>query len=268
MKKKVLLSVLAVSILGLLAIGFLMSSNTPGDGTDSAKAEIPTDESIITEGPTDNIFPEFHLNMKSRFNPITQEKLRSARSFSDFIHREHAERIVSYQNLSVILLENTDHTETKFSHNQGDFSQVQLDYLQTVDISTNLLIWADYTERNFETNKIEKSTWTPYLTVVPEEQAHYSEGKDALLRYIRETARFDISLTDQNEIKPAQLFFTVYKDGTLGNFKILQESGYPVLDEKMIDIMSQTSGKWQPALNSKGENVDQELVVFYGKMGC
>ena len=37
---------------------------------------------------------------------------------------------------------------------------------------------------------------------------------------------------------------------------------------KIIKILNEVPGTWIPAKNSKGEKVDQELVVSFGLMGC
>jgi hypothetical protein len=33
-------------------------------------------------------------------------------------------------------------------------------------------------------------------------------------------------------------------------------------------MITNMPGKWNPATNSKGEKVDQELVFFFGRQGC
>jgi hypothetical protein len=36
----------------------------------------------------------------------------------------------------------------------------------------------------------------------------------------------------------------------------------------MTELITNFPGTWEPAENSKGEKVDQELVVSFGLMGC
>ena len=73
---------------------------------------------------------------------------------------------------------------------------------------------------------------------------------------------------DPEQLKPARLYFTVTKDGTIENLKLDSGSGYPEVDKKMMELITKTPGAWLPAKNSKAETVNQELVVFFGLMGC
>jgi hypothetical protein len=36
----------------------------------------------------------------------------------------------------------------------------------------------------------------------------------------------------------------------------------------MAELIANTSGEWIPAENAQGEKVEQELVLFFGSMGC
>jgi hypothetical protein len=178
---------------------------------------------------------------------------------------------VLYKKLGVILLDGDEKTnirETDNTGNSGILTPAQLKLLQSVDYSTNLLIWADYREKNFDTGNLENSTWTPYLTVVPEKQAIYLDGKDALKKFLKqetEAVRVNVQV---DLLKPAKLFFTVTKNGNIENVYLDRTSGYPDVDKTMIELISKVPGVWESAQNTKGEKVDQELVVSFGLMGC
>ncbi|MEL7004495.1 MAG: hypothetical protein AAFN93_17440 [Bacteroidota bacterium] len=60
----------------------------------------------------------------------------------------------------------------------------------------------------------------------------------------------------------------VTKNGTLENVRLTATSGYPSVDELMVELIDSLPAKWNPAENSEGEKVDQELVFFFGLMGC
>ncbi|MEL7004496.1 MAG: hypothetical protein AAFN93_17445 [Bacteroidota bacterium] len=62
--------------------------------------------------------------------------------------------------------------------------------------------------------------------------------------------------------------FTVTKNGTLENVRLTATSGYPSVDELMVELIDSLPAKRNPAENSEGEKVDQELVFFFGLMGC
>lgn len=118
--------------------------------------------------------------------------------------------------------------------------------------------------------QLEESHFPPYLAVVPEKQAAYEGGRDALMEYLKENrkeaeARASVEI---DELPPFKLLFTVTKSGTIENVKLDGTSGYLLIDNTMIELITKAPGKWEPAENSKGEKVDQELVVTFGLTGC
>ena len=117
-------------------------------------------------------------------------------------------------------------------------------------------------------SQLQNSHWTLYLAVVPEKQAEYEGGKDALMEYLEENSKEARASIQMDELQPFKLFFTVTKKGTIENVKLDGTSGYLSINNTMIELITKAPGKWKPAENSKGEKVDQELVVSFGLMGC
>ncbi|MBO6606496.1 hypothetical protein [Psychroserpens sp.] len=210
----------------------------------------------------------FIYSLKPRFNTITKSELKKATSFEDFIGQEHANRIIKYKRLSVILLDGDEQTDIQETGTSGTFNNKQLALLQSFDHSTNLLLWADYDEKFDFSEDLFAETWTPYLTIVPETQTTYSEGIETLLSEIQEQSKALWSKIDTDKLKPARLKFTISKDGTLQNILIDNSCGYGHIDEKMKTFILKSSGKWTPAKDENGNSVEQELVLSYGSMGC
>lgn len=116
--------------------------------------------------------------------------------------------------------------------------------------------------------RLKHSDSTPYLTIVPEKQALYVNGMDALIDYLKESNKENTAIVRRNELKPGQLYFTVNKEGTISNTELITTSGYPYIDKMLAELITNAPGKWEPAENSKGEKVDQKLVLSFGAMGC
>ncbi|EAR00015.1 hypothetical protein [Maribacter sp. HTCC2170] len=126
--------------------------------------------------------------------------------------------------------------------------------------------------------QLENSDWAPYFTVVLKKQTEYDGGKDALyeggtdalMEYLKENSKEARAGYQMDELPPFELLFTVTKKGTIENAKLKLDgaSGYISINNRMIELITKTPGKWKPAENSKGEKVAQELVVSFGRRGC
>lgn len=268
MKKNILILGLLVIALIFVAVGVFDQNDSSKDLAETMTSDASEIEEEIADNLTEKADPNLIFDVSSRFNSISKEDLENLRTFDDIIGHEHANRIVSYKSLSVIVLDDSEQTDIKISGKTGVFTDEQLKFLKSTDYSTNLLIWADYIENNKETGNLEHNTWTPYLTIVPEVQAEYMSGKSALLKHLRKGELEFTRELDDDILKPGVLYFTVTKNGDISNVKVKGTSGYPEIDNTMTELILNTSGKWKPAENTKGERVDQELVLSFGKRGC
>jgi hypothetical protein len=215
-----------------------------------------------------NAKSDFFMSLGPRFNGIKKEKLNNARSFADFIGDAHVQRIVSYKSLEVVLLEDNKQTSTKEITDSGVFSPAQLALLQSFDYSTNLLVRADYKEKNIDTDVVEDSYWTPHLTIVPETQASYLSGDDGIIRYLDLHSKDETISIEKDKLKPGIIYFTITKEGIISDTKLVSSCGFPKVDNKLTELISNLPEKWQPASNVNGENVEQILVLSFGNAGC
>jgi len=268
MGKSILIFCTVLTILSLTACDFIKKGNLETDRPKSLVNEEIASNIHVPEKAKKRIFSDFIYDVGPRFNFIKKRDLDNVRSFSDFIGEDHAQRIVSYKSLSVIILNGDKKTDIKETGYDGVLTAAQIKLLQSIDYSSNILIWADYQEKNIETGQLEDSHWTPYLTIVPEIQATYAGGKDALKKYLKTNSEDARKNVQAEKLKPAKLYFTVTRNGTIENIKLDRSSGYPMVDKTMIELIAKTQKDWKPAENTKGENVDQELVVSFGLMGC
>jgi len=268
MKKNIIILGTVLITLGLTAFGV---RNWNDSTQDQVQTLVSDDVAINTQviGPINKrIFSDFIYDVGPRFGPIKKGDLDKARTFDDFISDEHAKQIVSYKSLSVIYIINDKQSDIRETGYSDALTAAQLELLQSADYSTNFLIRAEYQQKNKETGVLEDSYSTPHLTIVPEKQAAYVYGKDALIEYLKENSQRVRTNVIADKLQPAKLFFTVTKIGTIENVKLDRSSNFPAVDKKMIELISKTTGTWEPAKSLKGEKVDQELVVSFGLMGC
>ena len=268
MKKNLLIFCTALALTSLTSCGNMSGNDSEIALLETTANEEMADNKQVIEKAEIKLFPDFIYEVGPRFNVITKEDLGNVTSFADFIGEEHAQRIKSYQSLSVIILDGEEQSDLKETGKEGVLNAAQLKLLRSLDYSTNVLIWADYQEENFDTGKLEYSTWTPYLTIVPEKQASYSGGEAVLKKYLKDSTEEVRTNVDPEKLRPAKLFFTVTKNGSIEGVYLDRTSGYPDVDEKKIELITKTPGTWESAENTKGKKVNQELVVSFGLIGC
>jgi len=268
MKKSILIFCAVLTILSLTAFGFFNRNDSLTNQVETLSSKSIASNLQVIEGPSNKVFPNFFYGVGTRFGPIKKGDLDKARSITDFLPKKRTQQIVSYKSVKVIILDDNKQTDINETGHSAILTASQINLLQSLDYSTNILIRADYLQRDRETNVLEDSYSTPHLTIVPEKQAEYVNGIDALVEYLKENSKENMGLVQESKLQPAKLYFTVTKKGSISNVRIVTSSGYSSIDKKMIDLMTKAPGKWEPAENLKGEKVDQELVFSYGLMGC
>jgi hypothetical protein len=268
MKKNIIFICITLITLSLAAYGFSNSKDLKTERLGLSVDENITNKNQASNKAENKIFTNFIYDVGPRFGAIKKTKINKIKSFNDFISKEHSERIVSYKSVSIILIKDDKRTDTKITGYSNKLTTAQLKLIQSLDYSTNFLIRAEYLQLNKETGELEDSYSTPHLTIVPKKEASYSGGKSALKKFLKENSEKARRNVEAGKLKPAKLYFTVTKKGNIENVNLDRSSNYPLIDEKMIELINNTSEKWNPAENSKGEKVDQELVVSFGLIGC
>ena len=197
---------------------------------------------------------------------ITKENLHKAKSIIDIFPKKATQSVESYQVVEVVI-----HPDVKKISEIGDsdvLNTAQKELLQSADYSTNFYISTNCRSKNADTGELEADSLVYWMTIVPEKEAEYTDGHDALIEYLKENSKEKTAIIKQDKLQPGKVSFTVTKEGTISNVKLTSTSGYPSVDEALIELVSKIPGKWDPAKNSKGKKVDQELVFFFGLQGC
>ena len=270
MKKSIIIFGIALTILGLIAFGIINR-----DTSDTNQIETLVSEEVAINKQAQSkiekrIYTDFIYDVGPRFGPMKKGDLDKAKSINDFLDEKQIERIVSIKSVRILLIEDGEQVDTGITGYSEELTTAQLRFLQSANYSTNFVIRADFLEKNEETGIIGDGYTTPHKTIVPEKQAVYQDGKKAIMEYLKESSKEirDRVNVQADKLQPAKLFFTVTKNGTIENIHLDRTSNYPLIDETMIELISTAPGEWVPAENTKGEKVDQELVVSFGLMGC
>jgi len=268
MKLHLLLFCLTISVLGLTAFGVISLKDT-----DTPLKTVKVPNELRTNLPANEPlgyanFTDFIYEIGPRFGPIKKSKLQQARTIADFLSPDEIASIVVLKSVNVVLFENEKQTDNLELGINPTLNEAQLQLLRSFDYSTSFVIRADFQKENQTTGMLENDYRSPHLTVVPERQAEYSYGKEALMAYLRENSKAIRADIDPKDLKAAKLSFLVTKEGVVEIIGIDRSSGYPEVDLKVIELISNAPGLWKPAQNAQGQKVGQQLVVSFGLMGC
>lgn len=265
MKKSILIFCIALTTLSLTAFGLINWNDPATDLVETSSSKLGDfDKQVIN----DKAGPDFFYAVGSRYGGTTKEDLDKVRSMADFLRKEEIESIVSFYSVSVIFIDDSYEAILTETGESDVFNAAQVKLLQSAPYSTNILIRAEYQQKNRDTGELEDSYTTPHLTVVPETEAVYVSGKEALIEYLKESSKEQTTNVTKDVLRPGKISFTVTRNGVISNVKLSATSGYPSIDKTMLELITKTPGKWEPAENSTGVTVDQELIFSFGIIGC
>lgn len=266
MKNKTLIIGSLIIVFGLTAFSFLSNTTPEKDIAELATNDVPDMETLM--GPKLEPSIPFIYGVNTRYTSMRKGTLNEATSYEDFIGDAHAQRIVSYKSISVIVLDLNGEILVTMTNKGGKLNNAQKELLKSAHYSTNLRIWADYDEKNIDSGIVEYSHWGNYITVVPETQATYSEGRTALVDYLKAKTNAQVAQVKADQLQMGQLYFTVSKVGTVEDVEVTSSCGYPEIDAAFIELITNAPGTWAPAEDAKGDTVEQTFVFSYGRGGC
>lgn len=220
---------------------------------------------MVNKGEKDILF----FNVGTRFiSSFSKEQLSHARSLADFMPKEEYSAIISFDSVSVILLDHNYNFVKIITGKDAKFNKEQLHLLESLPYSADLLIRADYQQTSPYSGKIEDNYTTPHLTIVPEKEAEFEYGKQALIDYVKNnTAHFETRVDPLN-LQPGKVRFTISSSGEVKDVFLEATSGYESFDNAVMNLLSKIDGNWEPATNAKGDKVEQQLVFAFGIIGC
>jgi hypothetical protein len=208
---------------------------------------------------------DFDYDVNSRYMAtITKDKLFKATSVLDIVPQNAEWQNIPFETVAVAVLQNDN--EIREIGTDKELNVAQINLLKSTDYSTDFYIRGRGKNNHPKTGKIEDYVY--YLTIVPEKEAEYTIGNDAFIAYLKENSKEQIKYVEESLLRPGKIQFTITKEGTIENVELISTSGYFNIDSMMIELISNSPGKWKPAENSVGEKVNQKLVFSFGMMGC
>jgi hypothetical protein len=262
MKKPLILSVLLLLALTLSA--FILTQNKPEAPLEQVSQELsdPTDIAPNAESA-----PEFLYEIGPRFiATITKENLDKAFFVRDILPERANWDSHSVQDLHITLLKGV--FEPTESCKGLMLNEAQMRLLKSANYSDNLKFIAHCKGKHEEMGNEEDYELAYFITVLPEHEAVYTEGKEAFISYLKEKSKAVISQVKGTDLQAGKIQFTVTTNGSISNVNLESTSGYPEVDVTLLELIRNAPGRWEPASNSKMMKVEQTLTFFFGMMGC
>ena len=267
MKKSILIVCAVIATFSLTAFGYMnWSNNITGREVQSHN---------VTNNPEFNFLnlinkpaePDFFYDVDSRFiKTITKADLHNAKSINDIFSENETMGIESFRDVNIVIL---PREKEKFEKGNGDeLNSSQLNLLKSTDYSTDICIEAFCKKMISETGKTEEQCFVYYITIVPEKEAVFKDGHQALIDYLKKNSKEEVASISKDKLEPGKVRFIITVDGRIGHVALESTSGYTSIDDKMVKLIQSLPGEWEPASNSKGEKVNQELVYSFGIIGC
>ena len=268
MKQRILLSCAFLAVISLAAFGFINKEEKKPDPVKHCN-NIQFESYFNDLFHTDEGVFEFAYDIGPRFmSNITKEKLDKAQSVADIMPSKDEKIIVSYYNVAVNIYHEDRNLHMTEKGENGTLTTAQKQRLQALEYGNNFYLTGNSERKYSKSGKIFADTLVHYFTVVPHKHASYASGKEDLITYLKEQSKEAIFIARKSQIQPGKISFKITKEGTLEQAKLTNTCGFNSIDEKMLELIQQLPGEWEAATNEKGQKVEQELVFFFGSMGC
>ena len=115
---------------------------------------------------------------------ITQKELRRANSLSDIIEHFPANWIDEYNE---VVIESTQENQPILASGKNErLNAQQKSILKRADLESYLCVDVHYNAANSVTNKLEPRVMHKVIRVIPDQEASYKAGNEALIQYIKD----------------------------------------------------------------------------------
>ncbi|NRD22862.1 hypothetical protein HNV10_06395 [Winogradskyella litoriviva] len=270
MKKRIIILGTTLTILSVLFFGFTkLTINNPETLTTVATNEAVMENNVYV-GPYLNPLPNLYYGVDARFAPVKKADVLNAKSIYDFLNEGEKDQIITIKSVNLTVIKDNQLSELQALGTTAKLTKAQIKLLKSMDYFNHFTIRTEFRGKNMETGIIEDKFFGPHITIVPNQQAAYSEGKEALLNYFKDNSRNVMNIITDNKINALKISFIINKEGKVTNVKHdAMSTGYPKIDAKFMELVKNIPGQWIPAQNANGEKMNQELVFTFGPTdGC
>ena len=197
MKKSILIICIVLTTSSLTALGYITWNSQGAVESPSLEKELTCNKSVVKNKKVD-----LYYGVSTRFiATISKEDLRNAKSIADLVPKGATDGLDSFRDMKIVLHENK-----KSEVGEGiNLNSAQINLLKEADYSMDFNIEGYCKEKNPQTGEVKDYCFVYYVSVVPEKEAEYKGGKEALIKYLKESNKDKTGVIEQDKLKPGKV---------------------------------------------------------------
>ena len=205
---------------------------------------------------------KYEVNRIYPYISITKAELKDAHTLTDINKNYKSSWVKEYLSVEVSTIHQG---KLRKSVSKSEIlNQEQKDNINMADADTDISVKIQYLPNNtLETKEIKEINFS--FNPIPEKEATYFGGEEALKTYLKENAINKIPNSSFKNYDLAAIKFTINEAGQVINVHVFESSK----DEKIDELLLETIRKmptWKPAAYENGTKVKQEFVLTIGNM--
>ncbi|MCE4566366.1 energy transducer TonB [Maribellus sp. CM-23] len=197
--------------------------------------------------------------------PITRQALSQASSLIDIIPHYPNNWIAQYESVEISGVQ--DGVAIKATGENDILNSKQKKLLQSTAINNDFSITVNYKTENSLSGNLEAKQMNVSFTVIPEQEAQFSQGYENLIAYLKENSNKTVSHFKSEELQTMFIFFEVTEEGKVSDVRLAKTSGFSEVDNLLLELISQMPG-WTPAKDATGKKVKQKFEFALGNSDC
>ena len=199
---------------------------------------------------------------------VKEDQLQAAQSMHD-INPGYPQNWIGeedYISSEIKLIDDKKVSRAKGSNNILNAEQQSL--LKMAEIGNNIDVEVKYYSENVVTKERVINTMNFRLSLIPEVEANYPGGQDALRAYLKQAAIDKIDEKIAKKITQAKVRFSINSQGKACDARISETTGNQEVDRLLLETVAKMPA-WKPAHDVNGNKIKQEFEFSVGwNIGC
>jgi hypothetical protein len=209
-------------LLTLSIIVLSFSSCNTTNKTENTNTLNSDDLAIVSsnlEPATNTSIPDLYYGVDTRFAAIKKSDIYKATTIYDFLNEGEKKQIAHINSVKLVIIKDNQQSDIQAYGDSDKLTEAQLKILKSTDYFSHFTVRTEFKEKNKETGKLEERFFGPHITVVPDKQATYVNGHQALINYLKKNSKESMNVIKGDKLGAIKLSFIVTKEGTITQLK-------------------------------------------------